>query len=119
MNKEEIIKTLQANDSTILSFKDRGPWGDNKYRGNCSGYIQAFLVWKYHVNYLSELFAGSGTGSDVARDMGIDYFGMDLNPRPVRNNIITFDCLFLIFSHGNVKRIFIYFSKFYRFSISR
>ena len=93
MKKEEIIKTLQANDSTILSFKDRGPWGDNKYRGNCSGYIQAFLVWKYHVNYLSELFAGSGTGSDVARDMGIDYFGMDLNPRPVRNNIITFDAL--------------------------
>jgi hypothetical protein len=93
MRKEEIIKTLQASDSTLLSFKDRGPWGDNRYRGNCSGYIQAYLAWKYHVNYLSELFAGSGTGSDVCKDLGIKYFGMDLNPNPVRKDIVTFNAL--------------------------
>ncbi len=93
MKKEEIINTLQQNDSTLLSFPNRGPWGDSRYRGNCSGYIQAYLIWKYHVNYLSELFAGSGTGSDVCKDMGIKYFGMDLNPNPVRNDIITFDAL--------------------------
>ena len=93
MNKEDIIKTLKSTDSTILSFPERGPWGDNNYRGNCSGYVQAYMIWKYHVKYLSELFAGSGTGSDVCKDMGINYFGMDLNPNPVRKDIITFDAL--------------------------
>ena len=94
MRKEDIIKTLRATDSTVLSFPDRNnEWGSNKYRGNCSGYIQAYMIWKYHVQYLSELFAGSGTGSDVCKDMGVKYFGMDLNPNPVRKDIITFDAL--------------------------
>ena len=76
MTRKEIEKILEQNDSTILSFKDRGPWGDNKYRGNCSGYIQAFLIWKYQVQRMAELFAGSGTGYDVCKDMGIGYFGL-------------------------------------------
>ncbi len=89
MTREEIINQLQKNDSTLLSFPDRGPWGDKKYRGNCSGWIQAFLIWKYHVTRLAELFAGSGTGYDVAKDMGIKYVGADLNPTPVRPGIIN------------------------------
>lgn len=40
MKREEIENILKQNDSSVLSFKDRGPWGDNKYRGNCSGYVQ-------------------------------------------------------------------------------
>lgn len=88
MQKEEIVAKLQENDSTLLSFPDRGPWGDNKYRGNCSGWIHAFLIWKYHVSKLAELFSGSGTGYDVCKDMGIQYVGADLNPTPVRPNII-------------------------------
>lgn len=88
MEKKEIITTLAQHDSTILSFPDRGPWGDKKYRGNCSGWIQAFLIWKYQVRKMAELFAGSGTGSDVCRDMQIPYIGADLNPSPVRNNIL-------------------------------
>lgn len=44
MNRKNIEKVLEANDSTILSFSERGPWGDRKYRGNCSGYVQAFLI---------------------------------------------------------------------------
>lgn len=89
MQREEIIKTLMENDSSVLSFPQRGPWGDNKYRGNCSGYIQAYLIWKYHVSFLSELFSGSGTGYDVCKDMGIKYAGADLNPNPVRPGIIN------------------------------
>ena len=53
MKKEEIIKVLQQQDSTVLSFPDRGPWGSNKYRGNCSGYIQAFLIWKYRITKMA------------------------------------------------------------------
>lgn len=89
MNRNEIIAKLQENDSTVLSFLDRGPWGDNRYRGNCSGWIQAFLAWKYRVQKFAELFAGSGTGYDVAKDMGIQYVGADLNPNPVRPGILT------------------------------
>lgn len=90
MEKFEIIKRLQAADQTILSFPDRGnDWGNNRYRGNCSGWIQAFLIWKYRVSKFGELFAGGGTGSDVARDMNVPYIGADLNPTPVRNNILV------------------------------
>lgn len=89
MNKSEIIAELQKHDSSVLSFPNRGPWGESKYRGNCSGWIQAFIAWKYQVKKFAELFAGSGTGSDVCRDMGIDYIGADLNPNPVRNNILS------------------------------
>ncbi len=90
MNKNEIINKLSENNSTLLSFPDRGNcWGENSYRGNCSGWIHAFIIWKYHVKKLAELFAGSGTGSDVAKDMGIEYIGADLNPTPKRNNILS------------------------------
>ena len=93
MNKNDIVAKLQQNDSTLLSFPDRGPWGDKKWRGNCSGWIQAFLMWKYHVEKFAELFAGSGTGYDVAKDMGIDYIGADLNPNPVRPGILNINAI--------------------------
>lgn len=89
MKREEIIKRLQENDSTVLSFPDRGDWGAKNYRGNCSGWYLCYLIWKYKVTKLAELFAGSGTGSDAARDMGISYIGADLNPTPARPNILT------------------------------
>ncbi len=91
MTRQEIEVQLQKNDSTILSFPERGPWGDKMYRGNCSGWIHAFLIWKYNVNKMAELFSGSGTGYDVAKDMGISYVGADLNPTPVRPGIIQCD----------------------------
>ena len=93
MNRNDIVKKLEENNSTLLSFPDRGPWGESSYRGNCSGWIQAFLIWKYKVQKFAELFAGSGTGSDVARDMGIDYIGADLNPNPKRSNILVCDAI--------------------------
>ena len=89
MKREDIVAKLE--DSTVLSFPDRGPWGDKAYRGNCSGYVHAFLIWKYRIQKLAELFAGSGTGYDVAKDMGIDYTGADLNPTPVRPGILQVD----------------------------
>ena len=89
MNRTEIEAQLQKNDSSVLSFPDRGPWGDKKYRGNCSGWIQAFLIWKYKVEKMAELFSGSGTGYDICKDMGISYVGADLNPNPVRPGILN------------------------------
>lgn len=94
MLKQDIIAKLQQNDSTLLSFPDRNnEWGDGKYRGNCSGWIHAFCIWKYKVKKLAELFAGSGTGSDVARDMNISYIGADLNPNAVRPDILSVNAI--------------------------
>ena len=76
-------------NSSIISFPDRGPWGDKKYRGNCSGYVHKGLIEQYHVHSLGEVFAGSGTGSDVCRDLKIPYCGLDLNPNPIRKDIIS------------------------------
>ena len=78
MNKEDIIKELKKHDSTVLSFPDRGPWGDSSYRGNCSGWIPAYFIWKYGAKNVAEIFAGSGTTLDVCRDMGCTYTGIDL-----------------------------------------
>lgn len=93
MLKENIVRTLEQRNSTILSFPDRGPWGSSSYRGNCSGWIQAMMIWRYDVQRFAELFSGSGTGYDVAKDMGVAYAGADLNPNPVREGIICADAL--------------------------
>lgn len=69
MEKQDILKVVRANEGTVLSFPDRGPWGNNRYRGNCSGYIHAFLIDQYDVNYMAEMYAGGGTGYDVCKDM--------------------------------------------------
>lgn len=39
MKKEEIKKYVAARNNTVLNFPDRGPWGNNRYRGNCSGWV--------------------------------------------------------------------------------
>ena len=53
MKKEEILKVVRSNEGTVLSFHDRGPWGNNQYRGNCSGYIHAFLIDQYNVDFMA------------------------------------------------------------------
>lgn len=87
--RKEIESFLEKQNTNVLNFPERGPWGDSRWRGNCSGWVQALLIYKYNVKKFAELFAGSGTGSDVCRDMGVSYIGADLNPNPVRPDIIT------------------------------
>ena len=92
--KEDIYKYVEDNcKGTILSFPERGPWGSSNYRGNFSGWIPATLVYRYGAQSVSEIFAGSGTTSDLCNDLDIPYVGIDLNPVPVRNNILSMDIL--------------------------
>lgn len=93
MNRREIEAELQKHDNTVLSFPNRGPWGSSAYRGNCSGWIPAFFIWKYGVTKLAEIFAGSGTTYDVCKDMNVQYTGIDLNPNPMRDGIVSMDIL--------------------------
>lgn len=93
MERREIEKICQQKNGTVLNFPDRGPWGNNRWRGNCSGWVIAYLIWRYGVKSLAELFAGGGTGSDVCKDMNIPYIGADLNPNPVRSDILVVDAI--------------------------
>lgn len=77
-------------NSTICSYPDRGnKWGNNKYRGNCSGRLIMDIVETpcYHildkngkaVQSLSDYMVGGGTTEDVCRDAGVPGTYLDLN----------------------------------------
>lgn len=65
--------------STILSFKDRGPWGDKAWRGNCSGHIYRELFASLKPALFVDPMVGSGTSVEVAQEMGIEAYGLDLH----------------------------------------
>lgn len=63
---------------SILSYPDRGPWGDASWRGNCSGYIYRDLFNLFKPKIFTDPMMGSGTSIEVAREMGIIGHGLDL-----------------------------------------
>lgn len=94
MIKKEIFDYVSSHAAgTVLSFPERGPWGSSKYRGNFSGWIPASIIFRYGCKSVSEIFAGGGTTSDLCGDLQIPYCGIDLNPNPVRKDILSMDIL--------------------------
>ncbi|MFT9486778.1 MAG: DNA methylase N-4/N-6 [Tepidibacillus sp.] len=68
--------------SSILSYPNRGHWGDLNYRGNTSGWIIKGLLEHFKPEKFMEIFAGGGTGFNVARELGYqNSVHLDLNPR--------------------------------------
>lgn len=75
--------------STICSYPDRGKWGNNKYRGNCSGKLIKDIMETpcYHIldkngrpiQGLSDYMVGGGTTEDVCKEMGVPGMYLDLN----------------------------------------
>ena len=57
---------------SIISYKERGNYGDSSYRGNCSGYVIKDLILQFFPNAkpkkFIEVFSGGGTGKDVAKE---------------------------------------------------
>ena len=64
---------------SVLSFPERGPWGDAKWRGNCSGYIYKSLFEQLRPAVFIDPMMGSGTSIEVAQEMGIKAIGLDLH----------------------------------------
>lgn len=64
---------------SILSFPERGPWGKSSWRGNASGHIYKALFDQYHPKSFCDPMMGSGTSIEVAKEMGIEAFGLDLH----------------------------------------
>jgi hypothetical protein len=70
----ERIKELPPNTlshGSILSFPDRGPWGNSQYRGNCSGYVYKRTFEHLRPRVFADPMVGSGTSVEVARDFWI------------------------------------------------
>ncbi len=67
---------------SVISYPNRGQWGNSKYRGNCSGHVIKDFVETYH-GANDSLFAdpsvGGGTSRDVAESMGLRFKGLDLH----------------------------------------
>lgn len=64
---------------SIVSYPDRGSYGKNSYRGNCSGLLIKDLIAQYRLGGLSDFMVGSGTTEDVVREAGIRGAFADLN----------------------------------------
>ena len=64
---------------SIVSYPDRGQYGRNNYRGNCSGLIIKDVIQQYKLKGLSDFMVGSGTTEDVVREVGIRGDFADLN----------------------------------------
>lgn len=64
---------------SIVSYPDRGPYGKNSYRGNCSGLLVKDLIQQYKLKSLSDYMVGGGTTEDVCREMRIPGTFLDLN----------------------------------------
>ena len=69
---------------SVISYKDRGNYGNSKYRGNCSGNVIKDLISQFYPNSkpkkFIEVFSGGGTGKDVAKELEIkNSIHLDLN----------------------------------------
>lgn len=64
---------------SIISYKDRGNWGSNKWRGNCSGHIIVDLINQYNPTHFTDITEGGGTSRDVCNHLNINYTGLDLH----------------------------------------
>ncbi len=64
---------------SIVSYPDRGTYGRNSYRGNCSGLLIKEIISQYRLRGLSDFMVGSGTTEDVVREAGIRGDFADLN----------------------------------------
>jgi hypothetical protein len=69
---------------SIVSYPYRGPWGDSKYRGNCSGHLVKDLILRFNCKSVFDPAEGSATVRDVVSGINqylnrnIEYEGRDL-----------------------------------------
>ncbi len=69
---------------SVVSYPDRGPWGDHRYRGNCSGHLVKDLILRFGCRSVFDPSEGGGTVRDVVAGINqhlakdIEYEGRDL-----------------------------------------
>ena len=65
--------------TSIHAVDGRGPYGDSRYRGNCSGLLIRDLLKYYQPKRVLDPMAGSGTCRDVCGELGIECSSYDLH----------------------------------------
>jgi len=65
--------------TTVVTYPERGPYGDSSFRGNCSGFLIKDLLLYYKPRKVLDPMEGSGTCRDVCRELKISYVGTDLS----------------------------------------
>jgi hypothetical protein len=69
---------------SVVSYPDRGPWGNSSYRGNCSGHLVKDLILRFGCQSVFDPSEGGGTVRDVVTGINqylkkdIEYEGRDL-----------------------------------------
>ncbi len=63
---------------SVMSFPERGNYGNSNWRGNTSGYVIKELIEHFNPRLFVDACEGSGTSKDVCKEMGIEYVGLDL-----------------------------------------
>jgi hypothetical protein len=68
--------------NSVVSYPDRGAWGNSRYRGNCTGHIikdffESFV--KRKDGLVVDPSIGGGTSVDVANELGLRFVGTDLH----------------------------------------
>ena len=63
---------------SVMSFPERGTYGDSKWRGNTSGFVIKELIEHFNPKLFVDACEGSGTSRDVCKEMGVHYVGLDL-----------------------------------------
>jgi len=69
---------------SVVSYPDRGPWGNPAFRGNCTGYLAKDLILRFGCRSVFDPAEGSGTIRDVVSGINkycgsrIHYEGRDL-----------------------------------------
>lgn len=63
---------------SVMSFPERGNYGNSNWRGNTSGYVIKELIEHFNPKLFVDACEGSGTSRDVCKEMGIEYVGLDL-----------------------------------------
>ncbi len=67
-------------NTSILSFPNRGRWGNNRWRGNCSGWVYHHLFTEVRRPRLFvDPCVGGGTSVEVAKELKIPAIGLDLH----------------------------------------
>lgn len=77
-------------ESSIMSFPTRGKWGKSNWRGNASGHVYKELFEQLKPRTFVDPMVGSGTSVEVAQEMGIDAYGLDLHSgfNAIRHSIV-------------------------------
>ncbi len=65
--------------TSVISHLDRGKWGKASWRGNCSGYVYRDIFQQLAPRTFCDPMVGSGTSVEVAAEMGIEAYGLDLH----------------------------------------